>query len=257
MSTAASPDAALAERYHFHDFTVANYRTLLRTAQARYVFRRYTDRVPITRSVIWRHDVDWSMHRAHALAKIEAEEGVRATYFLWPHSEMYNLLERSVTELARSILALGHDVGLHLDTAFHGITEESQLDDVIAWECAMLERLLGRRIAAFSFHNPGTLELGCQREQYAGRINTYAAHFQTTIGYVSDSNGYWRHRRLADVLEQATDQQLQVLTHPEWWTDEPMSPASRIERCIAGRALASRTCYDTLLQRADRQNIGA
>ncbi len=257
ISTEPKLDATLAEEYRFDDFTVANYRTLLQTAKAHYIFRRYTDPVPQAHSVLWRHDVDWSMHRAYALAKLEAENGVRATYFLWPHSEMYNLLERGVADLARTIHALGHDIGLHLDTAFHGITAESQLDDVISWETGVLERLLACRVDAFSFHNPGVRELGWQRERYGGRINTYAAQFQSGIGYVSDSNGYWRHRRLADVLAYATDAQLQVLTHPEWWTDEPMSPAARIERCIEGRSTANRSFYAALLDRAGRQNIGA
>lgn len=248
---------SLAEQYHFADFTEAHYRTLLRQAREHYVFRTFETAVAPERFVIWRHDADYSMHRAVALARIEAEEGVQSTYFLLPHSEMYNLLEREITQLARAIAQCGHAIGLHLDTAYYGVSTESELDDLVAWEASLLERIVDRPVSAVAFHNPTAFELGCQQAQYGGRWNAYAARFQGEVGYVSDSNGYWRNRRLADVLTAATDHSLQVLTHPEWWTDTPLSPAERIERCIAGRAAANRSFYRNLLHRSGRSNVGA
>jgi hypothetical protein len=250
-------DETLAAAYHFADFTRANYRALLGRARQHYVFRGFADAVSTERFVIWRHDVDYSVHSARALARIEAEEGIRATYFFRLHSELYNLMELPVTALAREIADLGHDVGLHLDTAGYRIDHENDLDEPVAWESAILERLLDRPVVAVSFHQPTPLLLTCQRAQYGGRLNTYAARFQRDVGYVSDSNGYWRHRRLATVLTDASDHCLQVLTHPEWWTDIPMSPAARIERCIAGRATAMRDYYRDDMQRAGRLNVGA
>ena len=253
--------ASLADTYHFADFTRDNYRKLLRLAKQSYVFRSYSDAHADSDehqySVLWRHDVDYSVHSARALAQIEHEEGIRATYFFRLHSELYNLLEQPVTELAREIVRLGHDVGLHLDTTYYGITSADTLHDIVAWESTLLERVVERPVSAFSFHQPTPFLLGCQRETYGGRINTYAARFQDEVGYVSDSNGYWRHRRLENVLRDATDQQLQVLTHPVWWTDEAMSPAARIERCISGRADSMRRYYREDMQQAGRINVGA
>lgn len=246
-----------ARTYHFGDFTTTAYRELLRRAAATWIFRGFGDARAEERFIIWRHDVDCSMHRAHALARIEAEEGIRSTYFVLPHSEMYNLLEADVTRLVREIAAMGHAIGLHLDTAYHGLQREEALPAVIAWEAALVERVSGQPVTAFSFHNPTAQTLSWQRDQYGPWWNAYAARFQSTVGYVSDSNGYWRHRRLSDVIDAATDHQLQVLTHPEWWTDEVLSPAARIERCIHGRAVATRHRYETLLQRGGRQNVGA
>ncbi|KDC30925.1 hypothetical protein L505_0136 [Bordetella bronchiseptica F4563] len=96
-----------------------------------------------------------------------------------------------------------------------------------------------------------------QREaRYAGLLNTYSEFFRDQVGYCSDSNGYWRHRRLADVLEQAADHSLQVLTHPGWWVDEAMSPRDRIARCAEGRAAATMRKYDEDLACFGRDNIG-
>lgn len=253
--------ASLAETYHFADFTRGNYRKLLRLAKQSYVFRSYanahTDADDDQYSVLWRHDVDYSVHSARALAQIEHEEGIHATYFFRLHSELYNLLEHPVTELARAIVRLGHDIGLHLDTACYDITSADALHDIVAWESSILERVVERPVSAFSFHQPTPFLLGCQRETYGGRINTYAARFQDEVGYVSDSNGYWRHRRLETVLRDATDRHLQVLTHPVWWTDDVMSPAARIERCIGGRAESMRRYYREDMHHAGRTNVGA
>ena len=70
-----------------------------------------------------------------------------------------------------------------------------------------------------------------------------------------ESNGFWRHRRLRDVLEAAEDERLHVLTHPVWWTPEPVSPRMRITRCIEGRAAKQHQWYDDLLAREGRENV--
>ena len=82
----------------------------------------------------------------------------------------------------------------------------------------------------------GTLEtstidtFAVDAESIAGLTNAYGESLRERYAYVSDSNGYWRHRRLPDVLEAAGEERLHVLTHPEWWQKEPMSPRERIER---------------------------
>jgi len=91
--------------------------------------------------------------------------------------------------------------------------------------------------------------------QYAGMINTYSDFFQTQVGYCSDSNGYWRNRRLENVLSEATDERLQVLTHPAWWQDTVMSPVERLEHCIQGRAEHTRQWYKQVTQEFDRSYI--
>jgi hypothetical protein len=73
--------------------------------------------------------------------------------------------------------------------------------------------------------------------------NVYASRIKDRYAYVSDSNGYWRHERLADVVESGEHERLHVLTHPEWWQPEPMSPRARLERCLEGRTAHAREWY--------------
>ena len=236
------------------DFTVQNYRNLLRAAKASYLFATY-DAIPWnTRFILWRHDLDYSINRAAALAGIEAEEGVTATYFVNPRSEYYNPFEPSQAQLVKHILSLGHRLGLHFDAAFHDIQDEDVLHRKVALEARWLGEEFGVFPAVFSFHNPGTAQLKRDAESYGGLINSYSRRFKADIPYCSDSNGYWRFRRLHNVLTDATDTCLQVLTHPGWWQEKPMPPRQRVFRGIYGRAASTLRAYDANLELHDRTN---
>jgi hypothetical protein len=83
------------EQTNYQDFTVSNYRQLLQTAKRVWEFADYSNIPWGKRFILWRHDVYFSLNRSLALAQIEQSEGVQATYFINPHSEFYNIFERS------------------------------------------------------------------------------------------------------------------------------------------------------------------
>jgi len=242
----------------YADFTEAAYLEVLTAAASRFRFEAFGTecREP---HVLWRHDVDISVHRAARLAQLEVDAGVRATYFLMFHSTFYNLLERPVLDRARSIAARGHDVGLHFDSAFYDdVDSRDALEERLRSEAALLGDLLEVPIRAFSFHNPGNVndDLASDDDVIAGLVNTYGRTLRLRYRYVSDSNGYWRHDRLLDVIVSGDDERLHVLTHPGWWQAEAMPPRKRILRCVDGRAERTLLDYDELLARAGRLNVG-
>jgi hypothetical protein len=247
----------VAERYHFADFTRANYRRLLELAIKTYRPRTYTTFDRDERFLLCRHDVDYSPQSALRLARIEAELGVVSTYFLHLHNTFYNVLEQPVASCVREILGLGHALGLHFDSHFYGIESADRLDHFLRFERRILEEIFGVAVPVFSFHVSTPFTMGCRDWEYGGMIHVHAAYFQDEVGYCSDSNGIWRHRRLEDVLRSATDQRLQLLTHPAWWQDRPMSPRARIWRSVGGRAVAAMEDYDRLLGSMGRENISA
>jgi hypothetical protein len=234
------------------DFTEDGYRRALVLAKARYAFEPFGTQ-SVESHVLWRHDVDVSVHRAARLAAIEAEEGVRATYFLSFHSAFYNLLEPQVLAAAKATLEAGHWLGLHFDSAF---PSQGNLVERIEREATQLADLLECPVVAFSFHNPGLVndDLAVDGETVAGILNVYSRHIRERYRYVSDSNGHWRHERLFDLLEDPPER-LHVLTHPEWWQVEPLAPRDRIARSVDGRARATLRDYDALLESAGRANI--
>lgn len=245
--------------YYFEDFTEENYRRLLHMAKGINKFRDYQEAYNAEGGIIWRHDIDYSVHRAYSLAKIEAEEGIKANYFVHFHSELYNVLEIDIIEKIREISKMGHNVGVHFEPGFYGIniTDKEELEAKLTFEKELLEKLLEKKVNAFSFHNP---EVGGEWYLYsdlrvAGCFNAYSDYYRGNFEYCSDSNGYWRYKRLEDVLTNPSNKNLHILLHPCWWQAEGMAPYSRIKRCVYGRAERNIQNYCSLLSQMGRENV--
>ena len=128
------------------EFTEEAFLELLRQLKTGgYGFARFGE-MPTRRHVLWRHDVDFSLHRAARLAEIEAEMGASATYFINPRSSFYSLLEPKIVTLTRRIRSLGHEIGLHFDAEAFGVTHwtDATLKQLVTQERELIEMILGR-----------------------------------------------------------------------------------------------------------------
>lgn len=230
------------------DFTLKMYRNILNTAKEKFKFVTYTYR-PITETeniVYWRHDIDFSIEDSLAMAIIENEVGVNSTYLLNLHSEFYNSLEVSQISLLRRIIEIGHNIGIHLDHSFYGITCEKQLEEAIEKEKTIFREILNIEVDTFSFHNPTPEILKFQKLEYSGLINTYSSFFVEKTSYCSDSNGTWKELSLSEFIK-VKNGPIQVLTHPGWWTEDPIQTEYKIFNIINMRCNKSYTEYlDTL-----------
>lgn len=247
----------LSTQYRFPDFTTQNYTKLLCIALSKgFVFSDYTvDNEFHVKSVVWRHDVEFSVHRALKMAQIEHEKGIKAHYFFQIHCEFYNLFEKEICLLAKQIQSLGHYIGLHFDAHFWEVKSKDHLEICLAKDKKILEELLDMSIESFSFHNTTPALLSMDDLYYGGLLNVYAKIIRDKYRYCTDSTGFWRYERLEDVLKDDSIQYLHVLTHDGMWQDEPMSPRKRIMRCIEGRAEFVRRLYDDSLVTLGQQNI--
>lgn len=244
------------DKYHFEDFCPEQYRKALHKARENYEFCSFT-RMAASKSILWRHDVDFSMEAAYELALIEAEENVSATYFINPHSEYFNLLQLRNGELLRKIKALGHNIGLHFDCHYYGKFFADGLTAALVSEKELIESIGVGRVEVVSYHNPTEEILDLDSEILGGMINVYSKKFFKQIGYCSDSNGVWRFRRLMDVLTAAEEDTLQVLTHPAFWVYEgAIPPKQRIWRTIERHSDLQRVIYNTCLNQYQRDNVG-
>lgn len=107
------------------DFTLTAYRQLLlalrQAGYGFYTFEDWCDGKAQGRYVILRHDVDLKVANSLTTAQIEAELGMRATYYfrVVPQSNQ--------PEMIRAIAALGHEVGYHYEdmSLFNGDAEKS------------------------------------------------------------------------------------------------------------------------------------
>jgi hypothetical protein len=205
--------------------------------------------------VLWRHDCDMSLNRARAIAEIDAENGVSSTFFILPHSDFYNILELGQTKLIRDIAKLGHAIGLHLDVEYHSMTSAKfNIESAIARDRNLLEDISETKIEVFSFHNPTPDVLKFQNDSYADLINCYSKQILGTVSYGSDSNGYWRHEPIPQILQDLDRTRLQILTHPEWWLESDELPRDRVLRCAYGRAQSVIMNYDKSMSEQENRN---
>jgi len=244
----------ISQKYYFSDFTLDNYSSLLDIALQNYSFRFFTDEL-VKNSILLRHDVEFSIPIALKMAEIEAESGIKATYFVQLHSEFYNTLEKESILSFKRILELGHDIGIHFDTHFWNIETEHQLEDCLAIDTNSLERYIGINPKVFSFHNNNLFTLSCRKDTYQGLLNVYSDYFRNNYGYNADSLGYWRFERLEDRLSEAKENNLQILIHDGMWQDEVLPPRRRIFKVIDDRSAYLKELYDSYLEKYKHRNI--
>ncbi len=181
-----------------------------------------------------RHDVDFSLPAALAMAEVEAELGITATYFLLFSGPHYNLLAGDNPRVARTLIELGHEVGLHYDSrAVDGLPPEEALETLQA-EARLLEMLGGAPITAIARHNPG---MGGEDpfERVPGFINAYEPRFTSQIAYVSDSCGAWREEALALLTAEEPPRNMQLLIHPLFWDERATDRWTHLERLRKAR----------------------
>ena len=201
-------------------FTRAGYAQMLADAlEVGYRFIAFDDPARAVEEPVCllRHDVDADPGAALDLAQIEADLGVRSTYFMMLRSPLYNVLGRANTTIVREILSLGHWLGLHFDVSF------MPGDDRNAEEWGQLERRVlaesfNTDVNAVSYHQPGhspwPLPTG-----FEGMV---LAHGLPGFSYLADSNKAERTSRLPQIFRNATEPRFQLLVHPIWWaTDDP------------------------------------
>lgn len=247
------------EKYRFEDFTLRNYARLLDLAiENGYIFSDYSLRVMeqnTRREIVWRHDVEFSVHRALKMAIIEADKGIIAHYFFQIHCEFYNLFEKEIFLLAKRIMELGHYIGLHFDAHFWEVKDKDHLEECLYKDRRMLENLLGLEIQSYSFHNTTPELLTLDDDYYAGMLNVYSRTIRSKYRYCTDSTGIWRYERLEDMLKDGSISHLQVLTHDGMWQDEAMAPRQRVLRCVNMRAKRIMGYYDSALPGYGQKNI--
>lgn len=177
---------------------------------AGYRFRGFSEPAE-ARTVVLRHDIDFSVDLAHALAKEEAELGVNATFFFMATSNAYNLFSAHNRRLVREIIAMGHTASLHFDPTVH-----EDVDAGFREECAALAPLTGP-VEIVSLHRPGDYLLDNNRP-LPGARHTYEDCYFRDLAYISDSGGAFAHGHPFETDAFASGRPIQLLLHPIWWT---------------------------------------
>ena len=191
---------------------------------------------------IIRHDVEFSVEKAYALAQLEHEIlGIQSSYFFQIRNYAYNPFAFNNMKLIKQMYEMGHRIGLHVNTS--GLTATDQIIPFIKNDVALLQSGLGIPIDRFSFHRPShhLLELNLTID---GLINAYDAsffHFYKTtppdllkVHYFSDSEHQWKFGDPLSVLNQS-NKKIQLLVHPYSWSEEGFNNTDNFKNLIQAK----------------------
>lgn len=241
--------------YFFPDFTLSNYLEILKIGLKNYQFVGFNIEKSKKKRIILRHDLEFSIPIALQMANIEAQLGIKATYFVQLHSEFYNTLEAETIGDIGQIHKMGHQIGLNFDSHFWNIEKEEDLEKKIIFDKEILEKYLNIKVEAFSFHNNTSFTLSCRKQRYGGLLNVYSDYFRENYAYNADSLGYWRYERLEDRLLEAKEDTLQILIHDGMWQVDILPPRRRVFKVIDDRANYLKNFYDSFLKKVGEKNI--
>lgn len=210
-------------------FTFQGYRSLLGLLRERgYIFADYHNYSNYPQCVILRHDMDNSIEKAVTIAKIEAEFGVKATYFVLLKTDFYNPASRKSLEGLRHILSLGHELGLHFDEmAYDGLEDAT---GAIKKEVSVLSEILDYPVTTVSMHRPSQRTLDANYD-LSPLVNSYGKRFFNDFKYLSDSRRRWR-EPILDMIKSGQYDRLHILTHPIWYNEIEEDIHATIKRFI-------------------------
>ncbi|HCT63589.1 MAG TPA: hypothetical protein DIC19_05765 [Erysipelotrichaceae bacterium] len=213
------------------EFTYTGYRHLIELARLKgYLFSFYQEVEQYDKSIILRHDVDFSPIKALEMAKIEHELGVKSTYFILLATEFYNVFSVKTSEIFTEILSLGHQIGLHYDEQKYQTTSREVVKQVITKEVRILEEALKIKIDVVSMHRPSEFVLNASIE-LDDLINAYGNKYLREMKYVSDSRMYWR-ENIIEIIEKCEHKKIHLVTHPFWYSDQNEATKDKLKLFI-------------------------
>jgi len=209
------------------NFTYRGYSDLIELLKkSNYQFRNYDNwkedfcNDAISDVVIMRHDIDFSIDKAVALAKLEKSMGIRTTYFVLLTSDFYNVFSKSSTEQLKTIIGMGHEVGLHFDEMRYDDLQgnEDRVRRTIIREADILSNIIGKLVTKVSYHRPSRVMMNANLE-IPGIINSYSKEFFYEFKYLSDSRRCWR-EPIWEIIFSKKFHKLHILTHAFWYGEE-------------------------------------
>ena len=159
------------------------------------------------RTLMLRHDVDYSLDLAVALAQVNAKLDVSGTFFVLARAHSYNPRSRKSLERLAELHALGQKLGVHVAGGEEDIAADFE---------SLASHLPVEKV--FSWHNPtpAVMDASRDREVVAGLTNVYSKRFLEDALYRSDSNFDRSFEQLVTAFASGADA-VHMLIHPINW----------------------------------------
>jgi hypothetical protein len=187
--------------------------------------------------VLLRHDIDFDTGFALEAARIEAQLGIKSTYFFLLRSNFYNIFSPRNHDNILKIKELGHSISIHFDPLIY-----DDFDTGLQVEIDFFQRQFDTEVRIISLHRPNPFF-----QEYDAPIrgveHTYQSKYFKHIKYFSDSTGQWRFGHPVDSPEYAEKKSLHILINPVWWMMNGPSNLKKLQDYYARRAQELKTDF--------------
>lgn len=202
------------------------YRGLLDRVKRTGRYMDYSAALKADSFIVLRHDIEFSIERAHNIARIEAERDFKSSYFVQLTNNAYNALSKVNIDMLKGILEMGHQVGLHYHR--NGVSSIDEVKKDLLHQGRVLSQFLNITVDRFSLHRPSMEHLRADI-RVDGMMNTYGTEFFTctdtttppngpVVKYISDSNHQWKYGLPTTDYFNANPK-IQILIHPLSWSE--------------------------------------
>lgn len=203
-----------------------NYREILKNIKKANKRMDYREAEEASEFLILRHDIEFSIDRAHKMALIEAEEGIASTYFLQIAGNAYNPFSEKNRFLLGEMIEAGHHIGLHYHLGRN--LNMLYIRDEIRDQLRIMSELLQYPMDRFSIHRP-VEKCEYHSIHIEGIINAYSKEFFThrdnvtedselEVKYIADSKHRWNYG-YPDLETLKRFPKIQLLIHPYSWSE--------------------------------------
>ncbi|MBQ3105242.1 MAG: hypothetical protein IJC59_05185 [Lachnospiraceae bacterium] len=234
-------------------FSYEDYRRMIRLIKESGRYMGYRRAMESDAFIIMRHDVEYSVERAYALAKVEESMDFTSNFFFQWTNNSYNVLSRKNVNMIRDMRERGHKIGLHF--ALNGMTDMDQIRKSIRKEMEILSEMFGFEVKQFSVHRP-SLDILRENIRMEGILNAYQDDFFTfaeniskdtpvAVKYLSDANHIWRYG-YPDEETLSKHPKVQILIHPFAWTPEGYDNFENYQSLLAEK-------YREIIDSVDRE----
>ncbi len=202
-------------RYQHYIETLIAYRDAGYKAM-RFIDYARSDRLP-DKTIILRHDVDFSLKAAAEMASLESANGFQSSFFLRVHAHFYSVFDVCSMASIGMMLDSGHEIGLHVGSGESQRLRENPEHSMDRQLCALVS-VIDAGVQSASAHPPlggGMPERVAEWVSINGLRYTYDKPYFKDIKYLSDSRNSWREGCFCKWINEVP--RLQVLTHPVWW----------------------------------------
>ena len=218
-------------------------------AQRGYSFVQFRDFLPGAaplpeRYILLRHDIDFAPSFSLEMAQLEAERGVKSTFFVLVDGQFYDALRPEVIRQVRAIGALGHEIGLHFAISN---SVEADAGAEVAFRLRILSEIAGAPVRAFSQHDPvnaGFVQVRLP-QGHPPAVDMNEVLREHDLLYVSDSGMMWRRHTFHTALDEGRN--LCLLAHPHSWL-HPQDDYVAMIRDLEAREISALTeRFDTFV----------